>query len=648
VSAAPERLDFATIDGNGSGGVTTWDCSISSDRQSCRKTRTSPAGGYSPLCTLEDKVDTLQALNYAVAPALVALSLLVRWSFAPAFGSNVTYLQFFPAIILASWFGGLGPGVFATFTAGLAAVYYILPPDGFALPSPTDAGSLAIFTGIGLVIATLNGRLRQAHESTRRQADLATTRAERLSTIIDTTVDGIIVIDGRGRIEAFNAGAQRLFGYTEDDVIGKNVNLLMPSPFHEEHDRYLEHYQRTGEAAIIGKGRQVRGRRKDGTEFPLHLSVGEMTIAGERRFTGMLHDLTARVELEDRLRSSEARWRAVIDSAIDGIVVIDASGAIEAFNPAAERLFQYAEAEVTGKNIRMLMPSPYHEQHDGYLSNYLKTAEAKIIGKGREVTGRRKDGSTFPLHLSVGETVLDGQRRFTGILHDLTARIELEEQLREQSALAKLGEMAAVIAHEVKNPLAGIRGVVQVIGGRLPHDSGDAMMMKEVVGRIDSLDGMMKDLLLFARPPKPKRMPLDVMPLLEATANLLKAGAEAAGLAIEVRGGPARVSGDADMLRMVFQNLLINGAHAMEGRGTIRIGVESTGSTCRILITDQGPGIPADIRDRIFTPFFTTKSRGTGLGLPTAKRFIEAHDGKISIVCPPSGGTTVTVQLPSN
>ena len=462
----------------------------------------------------------LKALKYAVAPALVASSLLVRWSLAPAFGPNVTYLQFFPAIILASWFGGLGPGVLATFTAGLAAVYYILPPDGIALQSVSDASSLAVFTTIGVVIATLNGRLRVAHESTRREADLATTRAERLSTIINTTVDGIIVIDGRGRIEAFNAGAQRLFGYTEDDVIGKNVNLLMPAPFHEEHDRYLEHYQRTGEAAIIGKGRQVRGRRKDGTEFPLHLSVGEMTIAGERKFTGMLHDLTARVGLE--------------------------------------------------------------------------------------------------------------------------------EQLREQSALARLGEMAAVIAHEVKNPLAGIRGVVQVIGGRLPHDSGDAMMMKEVISRIDSLDGMMKDLLLFARPPKPKRLPVDVMPLLEATASLLKAGAESTGVAIEVRGGPARVSADADMLKMVFQNLLINGAHAMEGRGTIRIGVEAIGSTCRILITDQGPGIPADIRDRIFTPFFTTKSRGTGLGLPTAKRFIEAHDGKISIACPPSGGTTVTVQLPSN
>jgi len=420
----------------------------------------------------------------------------------------------------------------------------------------------------------------------------------------------------------------------------------MPSPFTEEHDGYLNRYLTTGHAAIIGKGREVRGRRKDGSVFPLHLSVGEMLIDGERKFTGVLHDLTARVAIEDQLRASEERWRAVIDSAIDGIIVIDETGGIESFNPAASRMFCYEEHELVGRNVNVLMPSPYHDEHDSYLSHYRSTGEAKIIGIGRDVTGRRKDGTTFPLHLSVGETVTQGQRRFTGILHDLTVRVALEAQLREQTALATLGEMAAMIAHEVKNPLAGIRGAVQVIGGRLPEGNTDAPILKEIVARIDSLDAMMKDLLQFARPPKPQRMPIEIVPLVQATVDLLKRDQAAAGVAIEVTGSAPLVRADAEMLRMVIQNLLLNAVQATHGRGRIRVAVDATEKSCRISITDDGPGIPTDIRDKIFMPFFTTKKRGTGLGLPTSKRFVDAHGGRMTIECPPSGGTTVILDLP--
>ena len=156
-------------------------------------------------------------------------------------------------------------------------------------------------------------------------------------------------------------------------------------------------------------GRQVTGRRRDGTTFPLHLSVGEMSIQGERKFTGMLHDLSERMRLDEELRASEARWRSVIDSAVDGIVVIDAHGRIESFNPAAERLFGYEEREVVGRNVNMLMPSPYHEEHDTYLTRHLATGVQKIIGTGREVTGLRRDGTTFPLHLSVGKMTVGGE-----------------------------------------------------------------------------------------------------------------------------------------------------------------------------------------------------------------------------------------------
>jgi two-component system sensor kinase FixL len=353
------------------------------------------------------------------------------------------------------------------------------------------------------------------------------------------------------------------------------------------------------------------------------------------------------VNLEQQLRSSEARWRAVVESAVDGIVVIDAHGLVEAFNPAAERLFGYTEAEVCGRNVNLLMPSPYHEEHDRYLARYHETHVKKIIGIGREVAGRRKDGSTFPLALSVGEMVLGGETRFTGILHDLTERTRIEAQLREQTALARLGEMAAVIAHEVKNPLAGIRGAIQIIGGRLPKDSKDAQITHEIISRIDALNALMKDLLLFARPPQPKPLPVELKMLVTTTADLLSADPALKGLRVEVEGSAPLVLADPDLLKIVFVNLLVNGAHAMNGQGIVRVAIEPRGSLSEVRFSDSGPGIPADVRARIFTPFFTTKSRGSGLGLPTAKRLVEAHHGTIDVDCPPAGGTTVTVRLPT-
>jgi len=324
----------------------------------------------------------------------------------------------------------------------------------------------------------------------------------------------------------------------------------------------------------------------------------------------------------------------------------DARGRIEAFNHAAERLFDYTIDEVLGCNVDMLMPSPYREEHDTYLSRYLATGRAKIIGSGREVQGRRKDGTTFPLHLSVGELTIDGERKFTGIVHDLSSRVQLEQQLREQESLARLGEMAAVIAHEIKNPLAGIRGAIQVFGGRMVQEGANTQILKEIVTRIDALDQMMKDLLLIARPPKPRPALVDLVPLVRTTANLLSTDPALREMEIEVEGTAPPVSADADMMRVVFQNLLINSAHAMHGKGKIRVAVEPADSTCQIAFADAGPGIPPDVRDKIFTPFFTTKVRGTGLGLPTAKRLVEAQGGTIGVECPPAGGTTVVVHVP--
>jgi two-component system sensor kinase FixL len=468
----------------------------------------------------------------------------------------------------------------------------------------------------------------------------------RWRSIIQSAVDAIVLIDARGRLEAFNPAAERLFGYAESEVLGQNVSMLMPQPYRDEHDGYLERYLATGEKKIIGIGREVIGMRRDGSTFPLHLAVGEAVVDGERKFTGIIHDLTDRVTLEDRLRASEARWRSIVESAVDGIVVIDGRGRIEGFNPAAERLFGYAEAEIVGRNVNVLMPSPYHQEHDEYLARYLRTGVHRIIGIGREVTGKRRDGTTFPLHLSVGEMSVNGERKFTGILHDLSARIQMEEQLREQNALARLGEMAAVIAHEVKNPLAGVRGAIQVIGGRLPKDSKDSAVVKEILTRIDGLNELMKDLLLFARPPQPHPTPVDLAGLIQTTADLLSGDPSLKGIAINMEGSAQPVMADPALLKIVFQNLLMNGAQAMHGQGTIQIAIGGADGMCRVSVRDAGPGIAPDVLEKIFTPFFTTKARGTGLGLPTAKRILEAHGGSIAVRSVLGGGTTVELSLP--
>ena len=466
-----------------------------------------------------------------------------------------------------------------------------------------------------------------------------------LQSIFESAVDGIIVIDGKGLIKAFNPGAERLFGYTAGEVLGQNVNVLMPGPDREQHDRYLANYLETGIPRIIGTGREVQGRRKDGSTFPLHLSVGRMDIDGEPAFTGILHDLSRRVEIEEALRKSEERVRSIVESAVDGIIVIDERGLIQAFNPSAERLFGYSLNEVLGRNVNMLMPSPDRERHDGYIHQYLTTGEQKIIGIGREVTGRRKDGTTFPVHLSVGEMVNEGRRSFTGILHDLSDRVALENRLAEQKSLAKLGEMAAVVAHEVKNPIAGIRGALQVITSRMPAEQRDRGVLIDIIARLDALNRIVQDMLMFARPRALRREPVSLAALLGDTVALIERDPTMSHVQIALSGA-ADISGDREMLQVVFQNILMNAAQAMENKGRIEVSIGTVNGRCSVAIADQGPGMPEDVRARAFDAFFTTKHRGTGLGLPIARRVIEAHGGTIQIDAPPSGGTMVTIVLP--
>ena len=480
----------------------------------------------------------------------------------------------------------------------------------------------------------------------KRRAKALRASEERWRAVIESAVDGIILIDEYGRIEAFNAAAERLFGYAEGEVVGRNVSMLMPAPYCDEHDNYLARYLATGQSQIIGTGREVSGRRRDGTTFPMHLSVGEVRVEGERRFTGIVHDLTARDLLTRRLRASEARWRSVIESAVDAIILIDSRGCVEAFNSSAERLFGYREAEIVGENVCTLMPQPDRDRHDAYLNQYLETGEQRIIGVGREVVAMRRDGTTFPAQLSVGEMVVNGERKFTGIVHDLTSRVRIEAQLREQTTMARLGEMAAVVAHEVRNPLAGIRGAVQVLGSRMAPESKEASVAHQIVARIDGLNEFVNDLLLLSRPATPHPARLDLADVVAGTVAIFAQDKSMSGVQIATDGSAPPVMADAELLKIVITNLILNGAQAMDRQGSIHVTLRGEGHYAELSVRDSGPGIPAAARANLFTRFYTTKSRGTGLGLATAKRLVEAHHGSIEVTCPEDGGTIVTIRLP--
>ncbi|NRQ42711.1 EAL domain-containing protein [Rheinheimera sp. YQF-2] len=239
--------------------------------------------------------------------------------------------------------------------------------------------------------------------------------------IVHSAVDAIIVIDQQGLICVFSPSAETLFGYAAAECVGQNVRMLMPEPFHSEHDGYLANYVQHGmDAKIIGSGRDVQGKRKDNSVFPMHLSVGEAKAGNKRYFVGICHDLSAYQASVKAHLNLQSMQNALLEAAVDGIISIDEWGVVQTFNRGAELLFGYNKQEVIGNNVSMLMTATHATQHDSYLHNYKSGGKAKIIGIGRDVQARRKDGSVFPMHLSVGEARSETGRLFVGVCHDLS------------------------------------------------------------------------------------------------------------------------------------------------------------------------------------------------------------------------------------
>jgi two-component system sensor kinase FixL len=384
-----------------------------------------------------------------------------------------------------------------------------------------------------------------------------------------------------------------------------------------------------------------------------------------------------------RARRREARLQAVLDAAVDAVVTIDEGGRIESFNPAAERLFGYAADEVLGRNVSLLMPEPYSSHHDCYLKHFLTTGVAHIIGTGREVVGRRKDGSGFPMHLSVGVADTPDGRVFAGFIRDLTeqkrAEADLEQshadlrtalaelrakaeearaataQLWQAAKLAAVGELAAGIAHELNNPLATVGLRVEALFARAAPDSVDARAL-EVVGReVERMGDLVAGLLQFSRRGPRRATTLDVRDELRRTLDLVGHLARRRRVAVaeEFASDAPPVCADPDALRQVFLNLLTNALDAMPGGGTLtlraRPGLLAAGAAAvTVEVADTGAGIPPDVLLRIWDPFFTTKEdgKGTGLGLPICRRVVHENGGAIDLDSAPGRGTVARVLWP--
>jgi PAS domain S-box-containing protein len=326
------------------------------------------------------------------------------------------------------------------------------------------------------------------------------------------------------------------------------------------------------------------------------------------------------------------------------VATTSVKGEITFVNDKFVEIAKYPREELLGQDHRIIN-SGYHSKE--FIRDLWTTIANGRIWRG-EIRNRAKDGSFYWVDTTI-VPFLDERGKpyqYMAIRYDITDRKRSEEKLTQQAALARLGEMAAVVAHEVKNPLAAIKGALQVIGGRMPAQSRDRLIMNEVVARVDSLNDIVQDLLVFARPRDPQLTAVPLAELLENTAALLRKDPAHASLGITVSGTRPVVPLDADQMRTVFLNLLLNAAQASgaSGRITVTIGTDDLAAT--VAVADDGPGIPAEVRPKVFEPFFTTKHRGTGLGLPTAKRVVERHRGTIDVDCPPGGGTIVTVTLP--
>ena len=326
------------------------------------------------------------------------------------------------------------------------------------------------------------------------------------------------------------------------------------------------------------------------------------------------------------------------------VATTDVTGKITYVNDKFCEISGYSRDELLGQDHR-LINSGLHSKE--FIRNLWVTIANGHVWHG-ELRNKAKDGHFYWVDTTI-VPFLDGRGKpyqYIAIRADITARKAAEEQLAQQAALARLGQMAAVVAHEVKNPLAGIKGAIQVLLSRRPAGDAETTVMRDIVARIDALDDLIQDLMTYARPRPPRLSPVNLRQLIDEAVTMLRRDPTGVALTVHIDGEVGEIIVDRDLIRATILNVLLNAAQAMNGKGRVHITIAARDGIWHLEVRDNGPGIPLELREQVLEPFFTTKARGGGLGLPIAKRVAELHGGTLTLAFPADGGTLVSVQAP--
>lgn len=420
--------------------------------------------------------------------------------------------------------------------------------------------------------------------------------------------------------------------------------------------------------AVIGQMEAVERARLDDWTAKAQRNADRMlgifflALLSVSAFFGVLYllirrEMAERKRAQDALADQSARLAAVVETAVDAIIVIDERGSIDAFNPAAERLFGYARSEVLGQNVSLLMPSPFREAHDGYLQHYLVTGEKRIIGLGREVVAQRKDGSVFPIELAVSEMRVGSRRLFTGLVHDISLRKQAEEHqaqlIRElESANEELKNFAYVVSHDLKAPLRAIGSLADWIStdqaAKLDDEGKEHLRL--LIQRTRRMDGLIDGILQYSRVGRVRETLVDI-DVNEIVAEALAMLAPPPHIRVDVASGLPTVHAERTRIQQVFQNLLSNAVKYMDKpEGRVRVDFAEHDTEWEFSVSDNGPGIEARHFARIFQLFQTLAPRdrveSTGVGLALVKKIVEMYGGRVWIESTPGVGSTFYFTLP--
>ena len=466
---------------------------------------------------------------------------------------------------------------------------------------------------------------------------------QRMQAVVDNATAVIFMKDTEGRYLLVNRLYEQLFHVSRKDVLGKSDHDIFPEAMAES---FRKNDLVVMEAGVPLQFEEV-APHDDGphmyvsVKFPI-VDAGGRTVA----LCGIATDITEMKRAEREVRDREARLQAVMDTALDGIIMMDEGGTICSFNAAAEQMFGFAAEEALGQNVSILMSEPHRSGHDGYVRRYLDTGEKKILGIRREVLGRKKDGSEFPFELSVSELVTDSGRIFTGMVHDISDRKRAEEDLKRSNE--ELEQFAYVASHDLKEPLRMISSYLQIIEKRYADkldDEGREFFgfAKDGARRMRNL---IEDLLEYARVgTRGKAMePADSGRVLDDVCADLQIAIAESGATI-TRDPLPIVAADSGQLRKVFQNFLAN---AIKFRGAdppkIHIAAHRQQKDWVFSVSDNGIGIPPEHQERIFVIFQRLHTReryeGTGIGLAVCKKIVERHGGRVWLESTPNVGTT--------